>query len=62
MHRTVVVAAGLVVALAISAGCASGRSTWTVGAVAVTESTTPAASAGVQTASPMASMTTDLAG
>ncbi len=34
MHRTVVVAAGLLVALGLSAGCASGRSTWTVAAVA----------------------------
>ena len=49
MKRTVVVAAGLMVALAASAGCASGRITWTYGAVA-------AADASATPPMPMASM------
>ena len=63
MKRTVVVAAGLVVALAASAGCASGRTTWTHGTLAVAETSSappvaasaPAASAAAPSHAPVPS-------
>jgi nitrite reductase (NO-forming) len=58
MMRNVVVAAGLMVVLSVSAACASGRSTWTHGAVAAADASTAAAAAPGSPAAPsaMASM------